>query len=134
MKKKIIVAVALLAVRLVFAGCANAVNALLLKGKWTNSSTAYFDFDDNNTFTGHYGNCTLSGTYEFSGTNVILKYTVTNTSTSDQYPSGADSNGQYTTELTLTTSSNPNHKDYLEWSSGSSRYLSIYKYYRQSSL
>ena len=135
MKKKIIVAVALLAVLLVFAGCANAVNALLLKGKWTVYSNCYLTFGDNGVFTGNYNDYyTLNGTYELSGTTVTLKYKVTNTRTGEQVTDGADSNGDYTTELTLTTSSNPNQKDYLEWSSGSSSYLSIYKYYRQSSL
>ena len=135
MKKKIIVVVALLAVLMVIAGCANAVNALLLKGKWTVSSYTYLNFGDDGVFTGNYNNYyTLNGTYELSGTTVTLKYTITITSTGEQFTDGADDNGQFTAEGTLTTSSNSNNKDTLRFSGQCGLASASSKYYRQTSI
>jgi len=138
MKKKIIVVIALIAVLIVIVGCADAVNALLIKGKWTVYSNCYLTFGDNGVFTGNYNDYyTLNGTYELSGTTVTLKYKVTNTRTGEQVTDGADSNGDYSAEGTLTTSSNSNQKDSLliRWT-GQNKELGLVtssSYYRQTS-
>lgn len=104
MKKKIIVAVALLAVLLVFAGCADTLG-LLIKGKWVSATYdfGYLNFGDEGVLTGVSADnsCYINGTYEISGVTMRIKYRLTSKLNNIPVTQGADSNGEYSAEGTL---------------------------------